>query len=108
MSKSTFAVVLAIPYSGIAKAQTQTQAQTQIQPRTRTSEVRQFHVDAPAGSGHSSGGANQFQIGGGAAALVYKGLSVGGELSRAMRQIAFDLFSASGGFHFLTRGRSGR
>jgi hypothetical protein len=108
MSKSAFAVVLAIPYSGLAQAQNQTKAQTQIQTRTRISEERRFHVDALSGLGHSAVGANQFQIRGGADALVYKGFSAGGELSRAMRRIAFDLFSASGGFHFLTRGKSGR
>jgi hypothetical protein len=105
MNKSTFVAVLAILISGIVQAQTKTQ--TQYQPETQTSEERPFHVYALAGLGRSSG-SNLFQLGGGADALVVKGVSVGGEYSRATGQIGFNILSANGNFHFLNRGKLGR
>jgi hypothetical protein len=101
MSKTAFVAVLAPLISGLAHAQ------TQYRPQALTSEEPPFHVYALAGLGHSSGGANQFQIGGGADVLVFNGLSIGGEYSRATGQTGFNLFSANGSFHFLTRGKSG-
>jgi hypothetical protein len=108
MSKTAFAAVLAILISGLAQAQTQTQVQTRVLPLTQTSEERPFHVYALAGLGHSSGGSNQFQIGGGADAFVFNGVSIGGEFSHATGQAGFNLFSANGNFHFLTRDKFGR
>jgi hypothetical protein len=69
MSKTAFVAVLAPLISGLAHAQ------TQYRPQALTSEERPSHVYALAGLGHSPGGANQFQIGGGADALVFNGVS---------------------------------
>jgi opacity protein-like surface antigen len=67
MSETAFVAVLATLISGLAHAQ------TQYRPQALTSEERPFHVYALAGLGHSSGGANQFQIGGGANAANFGG-----------------------------------
>jgi hypothetical protein len=47
---------------------------------------------------YSSGGAKQFQIGGAAEDLAYKGAPVGGELPRATGQIRLYHLKTKGGF----------
>ena len=96
-------VVLVILLACITQAQAQTQ--------TQTSEERPFQVFVLGGLGHTNGGGNRFQIGGGAEAFVFKGVAAGGEFSRILGSQGaggLNSLSANGSFHFLTRGKFNR
>jgi hypothetical protein len=73
-------------------------------------ERGRVQVYSVTGVGRPSGANAQLQIGGGADALIYKGVGVGGELVRnkAREGLAagFNILSTNGSFHFLGGGVS--
>ncbi|HKX26929.1 MAG TPA: hypothetical protein VJ302_04470 [Blastocatellia bacterium] len=107
MGKSICVAVLMVLVSGLAQAQVR-------RAQVSADEDRQFQLYVLAGLGHTTGAlnSNRFQIGGGADVLVYKGISLGGEYSRATAAgtavNGFDIFSANGSYHFLNGAGSGR
>src|SRR5262245_46975152 len=76
----------------------------------QSEEGGRVQVYSVTGIGKASGGGPaQFQIGGGVDALVFKGLSIGGELVRnkgTETAAGFNIFSTNGSFHFLGGGAS--
>jgi hypothetical protein len=112
MRNSIFIFVLLLAISGLAQAQGRSRAQSQ------SDEERGMQVYAVAGLARLQINAlgialndNKFQIGGGVDALVYKGLSVGGEFSRTTGgalTTPFNIFSANGSYHFLNGSKTSK
>jgi hypothetical protein len=104
MSKSIFITVLIIAISGLAQAQGRTRVQSQS-----NDEARKTQVFVLAGLGNFSGaGGNAFQIGGGLDTIVYKGLSVGGEISHLTVEPNQFLLSGNVAYHILNGRRANR
>jgi hypothetical protein len=102
MSKSIFIAVLVIVISGLAQAQ----GRTRVQPQS--DEERKLQGYVLAGLGDFSTGSNGFQIGGGVDAIVFKGFSVGGELSHIAAGSNQLLLSANGSYHFLNGSKANK
>jgi hypothetical protein len=107
MRNSIFIFVLMITISGLAQAQ----GRTRVQP----DEDRKVHGYALIGLGDfSDGGPTGFQIGGGVDAFVFKGFSVGGELSnislgdQLLLPGRLFLLSANGSYHFLNGSKASK
>jgi Outer membrane protein beta-barrel domain len=102
MGKSIFITVLMIAISGLSQAQ----GRTRVQPQS--DEERKLQVYALAGLADFSTGGNGFQIGGGVDAFVFKGFSVGGELSHISSGANQFLLSANGSYHFLNGSKANK
>jgi hypothetical protein len=89
---------------------TQAQAQTRSTSQSKSREDRETEVYIVGGLGHFPG-ANTFQVGGGFDSYVYKGFSLGGELSETLGGglgANATILSASGSYHFLNLDKTGR
>jgi hypothetical protein len=78
----------------------------------QTEERGSVQVYSVTGVGRVSGENAQLQIGGGADALIFKGVGVGGEFVRNKEReglaSGFNIFSTNGSFHFLGGGTSNK